>query len=206
MKKNRLIRWLASAAWTIGFICGWPVASPAQTTPVRIDVVTVEGEGVTSNTHEHVAHDPVVRVEDEDHRPVAGAVVVFAVPISGTSGEFLDGAKSLTVTTDNDGLAAARGLRTNDIPGKLQILVTASFHNLRARGLVNQLVVAAPGSKPPASTARASKSSGKWKWVLLGVAAAGGAAAAIYLTHSSSSSSTTPVSVTAGAVTFGSPQ
>jgi len=175
----------------------------AQSLPVRIDIVVVEGEGVTSNARQRLAHDPVVRVEDDDHRPVAGAAVVFALPVSGTSGEFTNGSKTLTVLTDKDGLAGAHGLRTNDIPGKLQIYVTASFHGLRARGLINQFVEAVPGAKAPSPEVHSAKSGSKWKWVLLGIAAAGGAGAGIYFGKHSSSSS--PVSINAGTVVFGSP-
>jgi hypothetical protein len=171
-----------------------------------IAISVVEGEGAVSNIREHVSRDPVVKVEDDDHHPVAGAVVVFALPVSGTSGEFINGSKTLTVVTDKSGSAAAHGLRTNEVPGNLQIYVTASYLGLRAKALVNQVVQAPAGVKT--SEPRASKSSGKWKWILLGIAAAGGAGAAAYLEsrHSSTSSSSSPVSVTAGTVVFGSPQ
>jgi hypothetical protein len=171
-----------------------------------ISIGVVEGEGAVSNIREHVSHDPAVKVEDDDHRPVAGAVVVFALPVSGTSGEFINGSKALTVVTDRNGLAAAHGLKTNDVPGKLQIYVTASYRGLRAKALINQVVQAPAGVR--ISEPRASKSSGKWKWILLGIVAAGGAGAVAYWkSHgSSTSSSSSPVSVTAGTVVFGSPQ
>jgi hypothetical protein len=134
---------------------------------------------------------------------VAGAAVVFALPVSGTSGEFGNGSKTLTVTTDNNGLATAPGLRTNEVPGKLQIYVTASFRGLRARILINQLVQGTPGTKAP--DLRTSKSGGKWKWVVLGIAAAGGAGAGVYF-GSRNSGSSSPVSISAGTVVFGSPR
>jgi len=181
----------------------------AQNAPSRIDIVVVQGEGVTSKVRQHVSSDPVVRIEDEDHRPISGVAVVFALPVSGTSGEFANGSKNLTVVTDNDGSAAARGLRTNEVPGKLQIYVTASFHSLRARMLINQVVEAGPGDKVPPPNAPTAKSSGTWKWVLLGVAAAGGAGAAFYAKSRSNNTSTTPVnpiSISTGTVVFGSPR
>jgi hypothetical protein len=107
------------------------------------------------------------------------------------------------VVTDKDGLATAHGLKTNEVPGKLQIYVTASFHGLRARTLINQIVEGVAGSQPQIQHA---KSSGKWKWALLGIAAAGGAAAAVAFRSHSSSSSPTPVSIGTGTVVFGSPQ
>ena len=178
------------------------VLAQVQNVPARISIVVVEGEGVTSNIRQRVTRDPVVRVEDDDHRPVAGAPVVFAVPVAGTSGEFHDGAKTLAVVTDQDGLAVARGLKTNQTPGKLQIYITASFHGRRARALITQIVEAAPGSK--AQDLQVHKSgSGKWKWVALGIAAAGGAGAGIYFGRQTSS---TPISISTGTVVFGSPR
>jgi len=180
-----------------------PPAS-AQNIPSRIDIVVVEGEGVVSNIRTRVAHDPVVRIEDDDHRPVTGAAVVFALPVSGTSGEFTNGSKTLPVVTDNNGLATAHGLKTNEVPGKLQIYVTASYHGLRARTLINQFVEAPAGTKTRVPDVRTSKSSGAWKWILLGAVAAGGAGAGIYFGTRSSSSS--PISISAGTVSFGSPR
>jgi hypothetical protein len=179
-------------------------AARAQNVPARINVVVVEGEGASTTVRQRVSHDPVVQVEDDDHRPVAGAVVVFALPVSGPSGEFANGARNLTVITDDNGRAAARGLKTNDIPGKLQIYVTVSYRGLRARGLVNQMVLDASGAKTAAPEYRAAKSGGgKWKWVLLGIAAGGGAGAGYYFaTHSSNS----PISINTGAAVFGSPR
>lgn len=174
----------------------------AQTTPTRIDIVVMEGEGVTSYIRQRVTRDPVVKVEDEEHRPVAGAAVSFAMPVSGTTGEFASGSKTLTVMTDSNGLAAARGLRANEVPGRLQIYVTASYQGLRARGLINQVVEAPAGTRLPAPEMQTSKSGGKWKWIL-GIAAAGGAGAGIYFGTRKSDS---PISISTGTVVFGSPR
>ena len=130
--------------------------------------------------------------------------MLFALPVSGTSGEFPNGAKTLSVVTDRNGQAAARGLRTNDVPGQLQIYVTASFQGLRARALVNQMVRVPPGAKVQPQDLKTSKSGGKWKWVLLGLVAAGGAGAGAYFAKRNSS--TSPVSIGTGAVVFGSPR
>lgn len=196
----------SSSPLGLGFLLALPftpgASAQTQNVPARIGIVVVEGEGATSNIRQRVTRDPVIKVEDDDHRPVAGAAVVFALPVAGTSGEFHDGAKTLAVVTDQDGLAAARGLKTNQTPGKLQIYVTASFHGRRARALITQIVEAAPGSK--AQDLQVHKSGGsKWKWIALGVAAAGGAGAGIYFGRQTS---TTPISVGTGTVVFGSPR
>src|SRR5690348_11847620 len=110
----------------------------AQTLPAGINIVVVGGENAINKVHQKVSRDPAVRVENDDHQPVSGAVVVFALPTSGASGEFADGAKTLTVITDQKGIASAHGIKTNDVPGRLQIYVTASYRGMRARGLINQ--------------------------------------------------------------------
>jgi len=176
----------------------------AQDPPAHIDLVVAAGDGVTVNPRQRPPEDPAVRVEDDDHRPVAGATVVFSLPVSGTTGEFTSGSKSLTVITGPDGIATAHAIRVNEVPGRLQIYVAASYRGLRARTLVNQVVAATPGAKTPTTPPHESKSSGKWKWIVVGVVAAAGAGAGAYLgTHSSS---TPPVSVSTGAVVFGSPK
>jgi hypothetical protein len=180
-----------------------PAAFAQDATP-RIGIVVVEGEGATIAVRQRPSKDPAVRVEDDDHQPLPNVVVVFTLPLSGPSGEFANGSKTLTVLTDKSGLAAARGIRANEIPGKLQIYVTASSHGLRARNLINLVVEAPPGAKVPTASARTSKSGGKWKWIVLGVVAAGGAGAAAY--YLSSHSSNSPISVSAGSVVFGSPR
>jgi hypothetical protein len=187
---------------------GFLPAVYAQDAPARIEIVVVEGEGVTNGLSQRASRDPLVRIEDDDHRPVASAVVVFALPVSGTTGQFTNGSKSLTVLTDKSGQAAAPGLKTNEVPGKLQIYVTASYRGLRARALINQLVEAPPGFKTPSSAVRTSASGGKWKWALLGIAAAGGAGAGIYFgtKNSSSTSGNSSISISTGTVVFGSPR
>ncbi len=182
----------------------------AQSMPKEIGLVVVEGEGVVNRLRQRAAHDPAVRVEDDEHRPIAGAAVVFTLPVSGTTGEFTNGSKNLTVVTNHDGLAVAQGLKTNDVPGKLQIHVTASYRGLRARTLVNQFTLAPSGT----DTGRKTGGHGK-TWAVLAVlgaaAAAGGAVAATHkgTTTTSSSPSAPPVpaaiTISPGSGTVGAP-
>lgn len=179
----------------------------AQTFPSQINLLVVDGEGAINNLRQRVARDPIVKVEDENHRPVAGAVVVFTLPISGASGEFGNGSKNLTVTTDQDGLAAAHGLKTNQVPGKLQIYVTASYRGLRSRALVNQVSSGTPGA--------VSHGGGSAKvWVVLavvGAAAAGGAVAvtqrkgSVASAPSAGAPAPAPIGITPGTGTIVSP-
>jgi hypothetical protein len=178
-----------------------PASLPSA--PAAISVVALEGEGVINNVRSPVARNLVVRVEDDDHRPVAAASVTFVLPSSGASGEFPNGARSVAVLTDNRGIAAARGFRTNQIPGKLDVYVVASYRGLRATAFISQMIE----GPTAAAEAQARKGGGKWKWVGIGIAAAGGAGAGIYFgTQGRSSTSSAPISISAGQPVFGSPR
>ncbi len=178
---------------------GLCLSLPAQTMPPEINLVVVEGEGVVNHLRQRATHDPVVRVEDENHRPVSGAAVVFTLPVSGVTGEFLNGSKSLTVVTDEDGLAAAHGLKTNQVEGKLQIYVTASYRGLRGRALVNQFTMAAAGAD------KTHKKGGGKTWaILVAIGAAAAAGCAVAATHkvSSPTSATTFTPAAPAAITI----
>ena len=102
-------------------------AAPQQPAPARkLNIVIVEGEGAVNNIRQRTAREPIVQVEDENRRPVAGAIVVFTLPDRGASGVFLDGSRTLTVTTGTDGRAVARGFQPNNVEGKIEMRVTAS--------------------------------------------------------------------------------
>ena len=197
---------MKSLALLICILISFP-ALPAQTLPTQLNIVVVEGEGATNNVRQRVARSPLIRVEDENHKPVAGAAVVFTLPTEGATGEFGNGAKTLTVLTDRDGLATAQGLKLNPVAGKIPLHINVSYRGLSARATMTQYSVLPPGAKP------ASASSGG-HGALIGVLVALGAAAAgggIYLatrqTHTPSTIPTppagpTPIGVTPGTGTI----
>jgi len=113
--------------------------------PSALRIVIIEGDGAINNVRQRVNREPVVQVEDENRKPIAGAVVVFFLPDQGPSGTFVNGSKTLTVTTDNQGQAAARGIKFNNQTGQLQIRVTASFQGLTASAIITQTNAAGGG-------------------------------------------------------------
>src|ERR1039458_9533253 len=102
------------------------VARPVEQDAPKLFINIVEGEGALNNVKQRVNREPVVQVEDENHKPIAGAAVVFFLPTSGPGGTFANGSQTLTVTTDATGRAAATGIRPNHLTGKMQIRVSAS--------------------------------------------------------------------------------
>jgi hypothetical protein len=112
--------------------------APQVQAPTKLNIVIVEGEGAINNIRQRTAREPIVQVEDENHRPVAGAAVVFLLPENGPGGTFPNGARSLTVTTNQQGRAVARGFRPNNQAGKFQIQVDASYQDLTASTTISQ--------------------------------------------------------------------
>jgi len=122
---------------------------PAQEAPKpKLHIVIVEGEGAVNNIRQRIAREPIVQVEDENRKPLAGATVVFLLPDSGASGVFPNGTRMLTVTTNAQGRAAATGLKPNNVAGKFQIRVSATYQGMTASASITQtnaMVPAAPG-------------------------------------------------------------
>ena len=53
-----------------------PTQEAAPPAPA-LRIVILEGEDVSNNIKERTAREPIVQVEDENHKPVAGAAVLF---------------------------------------------------------------------------------------------------------------------------------
>src|SRR5579862_9922243 len=95
-----------------------PMRAQAPPAPqAQLNIVIVEGEGAINNIRQRVNREPIVQVEDENHKPIAGAVVVFLLPDTGASGTFPNGAHMLMTVTDTQGRATARGIRPNGQSG-----------------------------------------------------------------------------------------
>jgi len=185
----------------LSLILAWLMAVPyvpqvmAQTAP-KLNLVIVEGEGQINNIRQRTAREPIVQVEDENHKPVAGAAVVFLLPNTGASATFPDGSHTLTVITDDQGRAVARGMRPNQAQGRYQIHVNASYNGQTATAVIAQSnVLGAAGAGAAAGTAAGI--SGKLIAVIaiLGAAAAGGG---IYAATHASSNNSNPATIPAG--------
>src|ERR1700683_5308119 len=95
-----------------------PFTHAQATNPSPALVITIlDGEGALNDIRQRTAREPIVQVEDENHKPIAGAAVLFTLPGSGPSGFFAGGAQTFSTITDSAGRAAAHGLRPNTISG-----------------------------------------------------------------------------------------
>jgi hypothetical protein len=182
-----------------------------QTLPARaqeagsgqLNLVVVEGEGAINNVRQRTAREPIVQVEDENHKPVAGAVVVFLLPDQGASGTFANGSHTLTVTTDAQGRAVAHGFKPNNVQGQFNMRVSASFQGKTATATISQTNVMAGAAAGAAATGISLK-----LIVILAVAGAAAAGAAIAATRGGGSTPAAVIAtttITPGTGTVGAP-
>ena len=154
-----------------------------------LNLVVLEGEGATNNIRQRTAREPIVQVQDENHKPVAGAIVVFTLPSNGAGGTFANGARTLSMVSDNQGQAVARGFRPNGLKGQFQIRVNATFQGLAATIAITRrnVVLAASGA------ASGGGVSAKLIAVLAAIGAAAAAGGAYYATHNGNGTPTATV-------------
>jgi hypothetical protein len=191
----RNLSWLLAGLIALPFSPGASAQAPVG----KLSLVIVEGDGAINNIRQRTAREPVVEVRDDNHRPVAGALILFETPTHGASAEFPAGAHSLSVTTDSQGRAVARGMQPNTVKGQYQIHISASYAGATATAVITQSnAVAGPGTS-------ASAGSGK----IIAIVAIAGAALAggiYWATHTGGGSSTnSATTITAGTGTVGAP-
>jgi len=179
-----------------------PSSARGQEAGGQLNIVIVEGDGAINNIRQRTAREPIVQVEDQNHKPIAGAAVVFLLPDQGASGVFANGSHTLTVMTDAQGRAVARGFRPNNVQGKLQMRVTASHQGQTASTTISETnaVSAAAGTAAAGVSAKLIAI-----LVIAGAAVAGGVVAATHGGSSSTTTTTPPTTVTAGTGTVSAP-
>ncbi len=131
---------LSLLAQTVGY--GYQATGQIQ----KLNIEIVEGEGAVNNIRQRIAREPMVQVTDENRKPVAGAAVVFLLPNQGAGASFLNGAKTLTTLTDQNGNAVARGIQANRVAGRYQVNVTASKDGQTVSTTINMTNAAVAGA------------------------------------------------------------
>jgi len=185
-----------------------PPGARAQEPAPKLNLVIVEGEGAINNIRQRTAREPIVQVEDENHKPVAGAAVLFLLPEHGPGGTFADGSHTLSVTTNAQGRAAARGIHLNNTQGQFQIQVNASYNGMTASTTITQSIAVAGAAGAGGTTAAATGLSGKVIAIIVVAAAAAAGGAAYAATHSGSNpaaTAATGTTITPGTGTVGPP-
>ena len=175
------------------------IGAPQQAADTgSISITILDGDNAIANVRQRVSREAIVQVEDENHKPVAGAIVTFLSPSDGPSATFVNGSHTITATTDAQGRVLMRGITPNNVSGKFQIRVTASHNGRTASTTLTQTNVVT------AATAAGSAGgiSGKTLAILLGVGGAAAAGIAVGLAGGKSSSPSTPSTPTVTSVTL----
>jgi hypothetical protein len=172
----------------------YTASAQSSAPPKSLQIVILDGEGALNNIKLRTAHEPIVQVQDENHKPVAGAIVIFLLPNSGPGGTFLDGTNILSTTTDAEGKAIAHGLVPNKVTGQYQIQVQAKYNDLNAKTAIQQKNVSEK------SSTQAHAGHPIVKWVLVSAAVGAGIAAGIVVSQSGHSTT-----IKAGTPTVGAP-
>ena len=68
--RSRLLAVLVAAA-----LAGSPSLDAQSAVPQNLQITILDGEGALNNIKQRTAREPIVQVTDENHKPVAGAVV-----------------------------------------------------------------------------------------------------------------------------------
>jgi hypothetical protein len=180
------------------------VVAPASAQPKGLFINIIEGEGALNDIRTRTAREPIVEVDDENHKPVAGALVLFAIDNGGSGSPFatFSGANTVSVQTDAAGRAVGRGFQITQHKGPYKINVRATKGELQADSVILQSnieVLLSPSGSPTPAVVAAHHT--HWGWIIGGIAAAGAATGIVIATHSSSS----PTTVTPGTGTVGAP-
>lgn len=166
-------------------------ALPQQFSPQPLIVNIMSDEGLVNSARSNGAETLRVQVLTGSHEPAANALVQFQAPDAGPGGVFPNGHKTLQVTADANGVAAANGFQPNRQAGAFEIRVTALQGSQSGFATIHQTN----------SGVSSSPSHRRW-WILAGVVVAGAAGGTVAALHHGSSSAT---SISTGGVTVGAP-
>ena len=148
-----------------------PLPGAQQGPPMTLMIEIVEGDGAINNVKLRTSREAIVQVEDENHKPVAGATVQFFLSSRGLGNPF--SRRYLQATTDSTGRVRANLLQLKSDPGRLEVRVKASYQGRTATQTLHQtntIQAANAGGAGNAGAASASTSTG---------AAAGASAVAV---------------------------
>ena len=186
------------AALGLIFVSNSPVMHAQAAYPTPALVITIlDGEGALNDIRQRTAREPIVQVEDENHKPIAGAAVLFTLPGSGPGGSFAEGAQTFSTVTDSAGRAVAHGLRPNNVSGSYNIHVRVSFNGSTTETNIHQQNVSGQSSVVNHAVHAISV---KTIVIVVVAAAAAGTVAGILVTQGGSSTT-----ITAGQPTVGGP-
>jgi hypothetical protein len=118
--------------------------------PPMLRIEILDGDGAINNIRQRTAREVIVEVQDENHKPVSGALVLFSAKGGGPFGRTV-----LKATTDSSGRVSANPLQLKSKAGRLEIKVRASSQGRSATRVIHQ-TNAETGAQAGAATTTAS--------------------------------------------------
>lgn len=135
---NESRRWLAGSLCYLLALSGAPLIWAQD--PSNRDVSSIElavDSGMNRENTDISSWAIAVSVQDNNGRKLKGAAVIFQIPPG--YGTFAGGVSSMTLISDDDGRAVARGFRRGNLAGSFQIAVTASYRGFSTSVGVTQI-------------------------------------------------------------------
>ncbi len=169
--------------------------------PLTLHITILEGENALNNIRQRTAREPIVQVEDANHKPVAGVAVLFtSVRGPNGAGGTFNSFTSYKTVTNAEGKAVGRGFQPNTTTGQFTINVTATLGTMMAVAIViheqNTLAAGAgngASTELPASASPPPNESRPFhlfhiipKWAIVGIVVGGTAIGIAAVTHNSS--------------------
>ncbi|HEY1985563.1 MAG TPA: hypothetical protein VGG85_09140 [Terracidiphilus sp.] len=168
--------------------------------PKALLITILDGEGALNDVRTRTAREPIVEVDDENHKPVAGALVLFAMDNGGGSPyATFAGAQTVTVQTDAAGRAAGRGFQITQRKGRYSIKVKVTKEQLVAEAVIAESNIAVLLSNSGSDNPIPVVSHHKSIWIIGSVVAVGIVAGVVIATRG------TQTTITAGSGTVGPP-
>ena len=159
------------AVWLL--IAPHPIVRAQAAAPQGLNIEIVEGDGAINNLRLRTAREAIVEVQDENHKPVSGALVLFSArggnPFSRTV---------LRATTDATGRVRANPLQLHANAGKFDIHVKASYQGRTATQTIHQTNSTQSGPDASTDASAAGVSAGVSAVVVRAVPAGAGFTAA----------------------------
>ncbi|MGC8550149.1 MAG: hypothetical protein ACP5M4_10660 [Acidobacteriaceae bacterium] len=137
-KLSSCIAWLLIASLVL---YAFPAEAQMHGPPPKgLRIMILSGEGALNNIEARTAREPIVEVQDENHKPVAGAVVLFTIHgnKNGASGSFQNNSTAFSTVTNANGIAVGTGFQPNNVVGAFQVTITASYGSLTASAVINE--------------------------------------------------------------------
>ena len=118
-----------------------PAASvQASASPLSLHITILEGEGALNNVRERTAREPIIQIEDQNHKPVAGVAVLFTITQGGNgAGAGFSGIQSFSTVTNAEGRAIATGFKPNVIAGQYSVQVQASLGTASTSAVIHEM-------------------------------------------------------------------